>query len=450
MKWVRRIIMFLLIIAIAASGVLAVKNIQPWRDAQDEYDEVKAEKFEGGDSEAGFTTAENQQSVAFIICIDETGSGSSGTCYAVGELDEDVQYFVTNGHVVQDAVERGYHVFVIFDLDDDFVECEVVYYKLDDDLDMAVVKLPDPVDVRSAVVIADSDEVKTGESCIAIGYPGIAIDTENDFKGDISSQNVNKGVISKVNVQVFGYNYNTLQHDAWINHGNSGGPLFDDNGFVIGMNTLGSTDSDSVNFAIASNEVTARLDELGIDYVSSKDYLKEASKEDASAEKKFEKKHESALEDAKAEVDEARNKVIVFAGAAVGCAIILLILFVVGNKKVVVVGEQDDGKKNYLICEQGLFAGQRFEITGQTLTIGRDQHSCTFVFPEDTPGISSNHCSVYFDARTKAFVLTDNGSTYGTYLSDGRKLTKGVPETLLPGSTFSLADKTNVFKVDRA
>ncbi len=113
------------------------------------------------------------------------------------------------------------------------------------------------------------------------------------------------------------------------------------------------------------------------------------------------------------------------------------------------VGEQDDGKKSFLYCTKGVFAGQKYEVTGQTMTIGRDQHSCTIVFPEETPGISSNHCSIYFDARTKAFILTDNGSTYGTYLSDGRKLTKGVPEQLLPGSTFALADKANEFMVDR-
>ncbi len=149
------------------------------------------------------------------------------------------------------------------------------------------------------------------------------------------------------------------------------------------------------------------------------------------------------------EITEARNKFFIFVIAGGVCAVVLLILFIVGNKKVVMVGEPDDGKKSYLYCEKGLFAGQKYEITGQTMTIGRDTHSCTIVFPEETPGISSNHCSIYFDARTKAFVLTDNGSTYGTYLSDGRKLTKGVPEQLLPGSTFALADKANEFKVDR-
>ena len=109
----------------------------------------------------------------------------------------------------------------------------------------------------------------------------------------------------------------------------------------------------------------------------------------------------------------------------------------------------DDGLKSYLVCTRGVFAGMRYEVTKQTMTIGRDRNTCTIVFPEETPGISSNHCSIYFDMRTKTFALTDNGSTYGTYLADGRKLTKGVPESLEPGSTFALADKANEFKVER-
>ena len=145
------------------------------------------------------------------------------------------------------------------------------------------------------------------------------------------------------------------------------------------------------------------------------------------------------------EVDNYRLMMIIFGAAAAVCVIGLLLVLFVRNGG----GEQDDGLKSYLVCVQGVFAGRRYEVTKQTMTIGRDQRSCTIVFPEETPGISSNHCSIYFDMRTKTFVLTDNGSTYGTYLRDGRKLTKGVPETLEPGSTFALADKANAFMVVR-
>lgn len=451
MKWVRRIFMFLLIVAIAGSGFMAFRNFKPWRDAQDELDEIKSESFQAKDVKKGFTPDENQKSVAFVLCL-QNGSGSCGSSYAVGDPDGKVQYFVTNGHVVQDHVENGYDIAIYFD-DLEYQVPEVVFYQYDQNLDMAILKIPEPIDSRKAVIIRDSDEVVTGEKCTAIGYPDKSMDFDGNFIGDINGQTVSSGVISKVNFtpsyQGYNFYYKTFQHDTFISHGNSGGPLLDENGFFVAMNTLGNPESESVNFSIVSNEITAKLDEYGIKYKTSKEYLKEIDKKIESEQKKFDKKHDAAVEDAEAEVTETRNKFLLFCAIAAACAVVLLILFIVGNKKVVMVGEQDDGKKSFLYCTKGVFAGQKYEVTGQTMTIGRDQHSCTIVFPEETPGISSNHCSIYFDARTKAFILTDNGSTYGTYLSDGRKLTKGVPEQLLPGSTFALADKANEFMVDR-
>lgn len=449
MKWVRRIFMLLLVIAIAGSGFMAFRNFKPWRDAQDELSEVKAESFQPSDVKRGLTPAENQNSVAFVLCTNSSqGMLAWGSSYAIGEMDGKVQYLVTNGHVVQPFMEDGFDIWVIFD-DDVRVVPEVIFYQFDKDLDMAVLKLPEPVDYRVPVIVRDSSEIHAGDKCTAIGYPDKASEIDSSFSGDRSSQSVNSGVISKVDVVPQGENFKTFQHDSFISHGNSGGPLFDENGFFIGMNTLGREDTDSVNFAITGKTVTDKLDELGLEYAKAEDYNKTIDKKISSEEKKFDKKHDAAVEDAESEVAEKRNQFLLFVIIAAVCAVVLLILFIVGNKKVVMVGEQDDGKKSYLVCTKGVFAGQKFEITGKTMTIGRDKNSCTFVFPEDTPGISSNHCSVYFDARTKAFMLTDNGSTYGTYLSDGKKLTKGVPEQLTPGSTFSLADKANEFKVDR-
>ena len=451
MKWVRRIFMFLLILAIAGCGVLAFLNFRDWSDAKEELDEVKAEKFISDEEGVGFAPDENQKSVAFILCVAEDGSGYIywGSSFAVGsDVDGKVQYLVTNGHVVQPHKELGCSIHVVFE-DNEMVTPEVVFYENDENLDMYILKLPEPVSVRKPVVIRDSDTVKAGEKCLAIGYPDKAAEVDSNFSGDISSQSVNSGVISNTNVVPSQKAYTTFQHDSFISHGNSGGPLFDKDGFLIGMNTLGREDTDSVNYAIVSNTVMEILDEYDVDYVTSEDYLDDIDSEQSAAKKKFDKKHEAALSDAEDEVTEARNKMLVFVIAAAVCAIALLILFIVGNKKVVMVGEQDDGKKSYLVCTKGLFVGQSFEMADNTMTIGRDKNSCTFVFPEDTPGISSNHCSVYFDARTKTFVLTDNGSTYGTYLSNGRKLTKGVPEKLVPGSTFALADKANEFMVDR-
>ena len=449
MKWVRRIFMLILALAVAGCGVMTVMSYKPWKDAKDDLDEVKSKTFEADDFKTSFTVDENKESVAFVLC--EAFDGTRyywGSSYAVGNLDEEVQYFVTNGHVVQPFMDGTASIDIVFE-DKERITPEVIFYQFDADLDMAILKLPEPIDMRSAVVIRDSDTVVNGEKCTAIGYPDKASEADSNFSGDISSQTVSSGVISKNDVVPSGRNYHAFQHDAFISHGNSGGPLFDKDGFLIGMNTLGREDSENVNFSIISNEIVDILDEYDVDYVTSEDFLGEIDDEIKAGKKKFEKKHDAEVSEAEDVVTSKRNKLLIFGGAAAACAVVLLILFIVGNKKVIMVGEQDDGKKSYLVCVKGLFAGQRFEVTDQTMTIGRDQHTCTIVFPENTPGISSNHCSIYFDARTKSFVLTDNGSTYGTYLSDGRKLTKAVPEKLVPGSTFALADKANEFMVTR-
>ena len=79
MKWVRRIFMFLLILAIAGCGVLAFLNFRDWSDAKEELDEVKAENFISDEEGVGFAPDENQKSVAFILCVAEDGSGYFGS-----------------------------------------------------------------------------------------------------------------------------------------------------------------------------------------------------------------------------------------------------------------------------------------------------------------------------------------------------------------------------------
>lgn len=415
-----------------------------------------------------FAPSENQQSVACVYCTSPDGVYAAlGSSYAVAsDLNGPVEYFVTNGHVVQPHMEQNYSICVILE-NNQQVPCEVVFYQFDANLDMAVVKLSQPTTDRKACLIRSSSSVQTGEKCTAIGYPDKSRDIDPTMNYDIASQTVTSGVISKADVVPNGVAYHTFQHDSFISHGNSGGPLFDENGFVIGMNTLIHKNSENVNFAIHSDSVKAVLDEKGIPYLTSEDYLAQINAEIEGEKSAFEEEKEKTIKKLNKEleaIDEASdvayyeervstrqnevedNKLMmfIFAGGAAVCLIgLLVVLFVRGG------GEVDDGLKSYLVCTRGVFAGMRYEVTKQTMTIGRDRNTCTIVFPEETPGISSNHCSIYFDMRTKTFALTDNGSTYGTYLADGRKLTKGVPESLEPGSTFALADKANEFKVER-
>jgi putative serine protease PepD len=116
--------------------------------------------------------------------------------------------------------------------------------------DLAVVKVSAPSSVLKPVTFADSDAVQVGETVVAIGSPfGLA--------GTVTS-----GIVSALNRSMRSpsrYTINdTIQTDAPINHGNSGGPLIDLLGRVIGVNTQIQSESggsDGVGFAIPSNTV---------------------------------------------------------------------------------------------------------------------------------------------------------------------------------------------------
>ncbi|MBR6328782.1 MAG: FHA domain-containing protein [Lachnospiraceae bacterium] len=89
-----------------------------------------------------------------------------------------------------------------------------------------------------------------------------------------------------------------------------------------------------------------------------------------------------------------------------------------------------------------------FAVHDSPLFIGRDQTRCRVVFANETKGVSGVHCSLEFDSDTGSFILTDLGSTYGTFLSDGRKLSANVPCKIQAGEEFYVGDRSNTFSVE--
>lgn len=95
----------------------------------------------------------------------------------------------------------------------------------------------------------------------------------------------------------------------------------------------------------------------------------------------------------------------------------------------------------------GSYAGQSFDLLKGKVTIGRDPTFCNIVYEKSTPGISSRHCQLSYNPGESCFVLTDLGSSYGTFLGNGKKLAPNVPEKLYAGDTFFLCDLSNRFLV---
>jgi serine protease Do len=152
---------------------------------------------------------------------------------------------VTNNHVIQDAED------IIVRINDDR-EFNAKVIGADPLSDIAVLKL-DTKEKFTPVKFGNSDNARIGDWVIAIGNPfGLG--------GTVTS-----GIISARNRALGLSRYEDyIQTDASINSGNSGGPLFDMNGDVIGINTaiLGRSGSIGIGFAIPSSSAKIVIDQL--------------------------------------------------------------------------------------------------------------------------------------------------------------------------------------------
>jgi serine protease Do len=146
-------------------------------------------------------------------------------------------FIVTNNHVIQDADE----ISVILH-DETRLEAQVV--GRDPKTDLAILKI-EPARQLPSVALGDSDKTRVGDWVVAIGNPF-------GFGGSVTA-----GIISarSRDIQVGPYD-DFFQTDASINRGNSGGPMFNLDGEVIGINTAifsPSGGSVGIGFAIPSN-----------------------------------------------------------------------------------------------------------------------------------------------------------------------------------------------------
>ena len=155
-------------------------------------------------------------------------------------------YIVTNNHVIESADE----IEVNFS-DGQVLDAELVGRDRDTDLAVLKVKSPAPLPFVS---FADSDKAEVGDWVIAIGNPF-------GFGGSVSA-----GIISARNRDLnAGRSDDFIQTDAAINRGNSGGPLFNLGGEVVGVNTAiisPTGGSVGIGFSVPSNLVDRITGEL--------------------------------------------------------------------------------------------------------------------------------------------------------------------------------------------
>lgn len=207
--------------------------------------------------ESSFTSQSSANSFGFGYGFGG-GTPSQSKATGTGVVITKDGYIVTNAHVIYDTQYGSGLADSISVLmnDEKSYDAEVIGY--DTDCDLAVLKID--ADNLNAAEFGDSDNLRLGESVIAIGNP-LGFELMNT---------VTKGIVSGKNrrITINDKSMNLIQTDAAINSGNSGGPLIDMNGKVIGINSskmsssYSATSIEGIGFAIPSNEVSKIVEDL--------------------------------------------------------------------------------------------------------------------------------------------------------------------------------------------
>ncbi|MBW8856461.1 MAG: trypsin-like peptidase domain-containing protein, partial [Bradyrhizobium sp.] len=217
-----------------SGGGQAVPQLPPGSPFEEFFEEFfKNRRGQGGDDQAPNRSPRRVNSLGSGFIVDAAG------------------VVVTNNHVIADADE----ITVIL-TDGTRLKAEVV--GKDTKTDLAVLRVK-PTKPLKAVKFGDSDKLRLGEWVIAIGNPF-------SLGGSVTA-----GIVSARNRDINSGPYdNYIQTDAAINRGNSGGPLFNLDGDVIGVNTAiisPSGGSIGIGFAVPSKvvqSVASSLQQFGV------------------------------------------------------------------------------------------------------------------------------------------------------------------------------------------
>jgi len=151
-------------------------------------------------------------------------------------------YIVTNEHIIKGAKAAG-----IITYDGELHQVELIGKR--EYMDIALLKISGSYDMLE---LADSDDVQIGEKVIAIGNPlGLQFSVSEGIVSGIHRPGLNE-------MEVY------IQTDAALNPGNSGGPLINKKGEVIGINNFKIGGTEGMGFALESNSIGETVNEIAM------------------------------------------------------------------------------------------------------------------------------------------------------------------------------------------
>lgn len=188
----------------------------------------------------------------FYVETQDRKSIASGTAFLIANND-DGSFLLTNYHVVELNIDNV----VVWTGSGQVTQANVV--AKDERFDLAVLKTTATIHEKPVILSTDATR---GSAVYAVGFPGDAEYLSDSALRTSQEATITDGVISAIRTAQIvsgGPSVGIIQTNASINHGNSGGPLFDQNGFVVGVNTYGV--SSGIFGAISSASVLEFLKE---------------------------------------------------------------------------------------------------------------------------------------------------------------------------------------------
>lgn len=225
-------------------GSEAVRTLRTLDEEKEEQKEVVDVIAQATSSVVGISKVKNIGSTIFLK------DGSSKLGLGTGLIVTDNGYILTNAHV---SGEKYSTCYVTLETGEVFTG-NVVWSDMD--VDLAILK----ISAKNLIYakLGDSDNIKVGEKVYAIGNP-IGFEFERTVTSGIISA-IDRTI--KIEEEEDSYMSNLIQTDATINLGNSGGPLINIDGEVVGINTLKITSAEGISFAVPINLVKTIIEKF--------------------------------------------------------------------------------------------------------------------------------------------------------------------------------------------
>lgn len=398
-------------------------------------------------AQADGLTESMRSSTVPVVCLSsptKVGAGS-GFIVAAGK------HVVTNRHVVACADEGG--KVGVMSAAGELLQATVAWKS--EAKDLAVLSVEKSLGGQPAA-FATRTSMNERDKVIVAGYPGAAQRSARDF-GKVSFA---EGIISKfTELDSSDGTISHIQITAPVNPGNSGGPLFNEFGQVVGINVQKSLTAvlvvdptallgvrqervplgEGVAWAILSDELLVELERLHLPFTATRSKPNAFSAEFAKQPILF------------------SFAALAMLLAAVSTGLLLTRRGRVAIKDAVTRGRDFATKKvpgpakpsanPVLRGISGPYAHATLPMDDNPIAIGRDANICQLVMPQDATDIGRRHCTVRWERATRTFLLEDCWTTNGTFLDNGEIVEPSKPRSINPGDRFYLANRQYQFEV---